>query len=67
MNQQRHVGLLQIHEKKFNMTKLPLTTVRPFLIEELELATVPGIKNEPDVIEKILTDKVCPAFFACTV
>jgi hypothetical protein len=55
--------LLQVHAKKFNMTKLPLTTVRPFGIADIELASVPGIADQPDVIEKILTDKV---FALCT-
>lgn len=34
----RHVALLQIQGKEFQMTPLPLRTVRPFVIEQVTLS-----------------------------
>eukprot|EP00795_Rhopilema_esculentum_P016883 gene16883-8360_t len=33
----KHVGLLQIHKKNFKLDKIPLTTVRPFLMDDVIL------------------------------
>ncbi|KAG5649982.1 meiotic recombination [Sphagnurus paluster] len=37
---EKHVALLQIQGKEFQMTPLPLRTVRPFVIEEVALSEV---------------------------
>lgn len=33
----RHVALLEIQHKEFRLTPIPLRTVRPFVIEEIQL------------------------------
>lgn len=45
--EKKHVGLLRIKNKKMNMQKIPLQTVRQFYIEDLVLADYPEIFN-PD-------------------
>jgi hypothetical protein len=35
---QRHVALLQIHHKEFELKPLPLRTVRPFMLGDVVLA-----------------------------
>lgn len=37
MNLQRHVALLQIHHKEFELKPLPLRTVRPFMLGDVVL------------------------------
>ncbi|KAH9077950.1 Metallo-dependent phosphatase-like protein [Lactarius deliciosus] len=37
---QRHVALLKIHGKEFEMTPIPLRTVRPFVMDEILLTEV---------------------------
>ncbi|KJA23840.1 hypothetical protein HYPSUDRAFT_39364 [Hypholoma sublateritium FD-334 SS-4] len=37
---EKHVALVQIQGKEFNLTPLPLRTVRPFVIEEVVLADI---------------------------
>lgn len=58
----RHVALLQIQGKEFNLTPLPLRTVRPFVIEELVLTDVAekvGLDlNDQMEITKFLKTKV---------
>ncbi|XP_072467422.1 double-strand break repair protein MRE11 isoform X2 [Notamacropus eugenii] len=41
----KHVGLLRIKERKMNMQKIPLKTVRQFFIENIVLADHPNIFN----------------------
>lgn len=36
----RHVALLTIQHKEFELTPIPLRTVRPFVLEELSLMEV---------------------------
>ncbi|XP_063807523.1 double-strand break repair protein MRE11 isoform X2 [Pseudophryne corroboree] len=43
----KHVGLLRIKNKKMNMQKIPLQTVRQFFIEDVVLSDYPEIFN-PD-------------------
>jgi len=36
----RHVALLQVQGKEFEMTPIPLRTVRPFVLEEITLTEI---------------------------
>lgn len=58
----RHVALLQIQGKEFQLTPLPLRTVRPFIIEEIvlnEVADEVGLDlNDQMSITKFLKGKV---------
>ncbi|KAL3318105.1 Double-strand break repair protein mre11a [Cichlidogyrus casuarinus] len=48
------VGLLEIKDKEFKMSKIPLKTVRPMFIEDILLEECPGVKaTDPCVNEKI--------------
>ncbi|KAF9563875.1 DNA repair exonuclease [Agrocybe pediades] len=59
---EKHVALLQIQGKEFQMTPIPLRTVRPFVIDSLVLADAAdedGIDlNDPMEITKYLRTKV---------
>lgn len=59
---QRHVALVQIQGKEFNLTPVPLRTVRPFVIEEVILADIAeeeGLDlNDQMEITKFLKAKV---------
>lgn len=59
----KHVGLLRIKNKKMNMQKIPLQTVRQFFIEDVVLADYPDLFNpdNPRVtqdIENFCTEKI---------
>ena len=58
----RHVALLQIQGKEFQLTPLPLRTVRPFIIEDIvlnEVADEVGLDlNDQMAITKFLKGKV---------
>ena len=58
----RHVALLQIQGKEFQLTPLPLRTVRPFIIEDIvlnEVAEEAGLDlNDQMAINKFLKGKV---------
>ena len=58
----RHVALLQIQGKEFQLTPLPLRTVRPFINEEIvlnEVADEVGLDlNDQMSITKFLKGKV---------
>ena len=58
----RHVALLQIQGKEFQLTPLPLRTVRPFIIEDIvlnEVADEAGLDlNDQMAITKFLKGKV---------
>jgi Mre11 DNA-binding presumed domain len=58
----RHVALVQIRGKEFQLTPLPLRTVRPFVIEEVvlnEVADEVGLDlNDQMAITKFLKSKV---------
>ena len=58
----RHAALLEIQNKDFRMTPLPLRTVRPFVIEEVilsEAAEETGLDlNDQMEITKYLKGKV---------
>lgn len=45
----KHVGLLKIHKKSFKMTKIPLETVRPFVMEDLMLSETSINPDDHDV------------------
>eukprot|EP01124_Arcella_intermedia_P010158 TRINITY_DN16696_c0_g2_i2.p1 TRINITY_DN16696_c0_g2~~TRINITY_DN16696_c0_g2_i2.p1 ORF type:complete len:688 (-),score=206.17 TRINITY_DN16696_c0_g2_i2:44-2107(-) len=55
----KHVGILEIQAEKFRLTPIPLNTVRPYLIEDIVLASV-QISNPTDneEITQALTEKV---------
>ncbi|XP_007189876.1 double-strand break repair protein MRE11 isoform X3 [Balaenoptera acutorostrata] len=59
----KHVGLLRIKERKMNMQKIPLHTVRQFFMEDVVLADHPDIFN-PDnpkvtqVIQSFCLEKI---------
>ncbi|KIM41390.1 hypothetical protein M413DRAFT_411062 [Hebeloma cylindrosporum] len=56
---EKHVALLQIQGKEFQLTPLPLRTVRPFVLEEVVLADEEGIDlNDQMEITKFLKGKV---------
>ena len=59
----RHVGLLEIHNKKFRMTKLPLKTVRQFIFDEVILSDSKIAKHEDEKIFSYLTQKVFWEYF----
>jgi len=55
----KHVGLLEVFSGKFRVTPIPLTTVRPYLIEDVVLSSVPGLTpNDHDKIYQYLCDRV---------
>ena len=58
----RHVALVQIQGKEFQLTPLPLRTVRPFVIEDVvlnEVADEVGLDlNDQMAITKFLKGKV---------
>eukprot|EP00051_Salpingoeca_urceolata_P001980 m.45836 g.45836 ORF g.45836 m.45836 type:complete len:714 (+) comp11810_c0_seq2:129-2270(+) len=54
----KHVALMQVNGKKFMFEKLPLKTVRPFVMEEVALADQDLEPTEKDKIEEFLMDKV---------
>lgn len=49
----KHVGLLQIHKKQFNMTPIPLKTVRPFIFRDLVLKSLDDMQE--DIADESLT------------
>ena len=58
----RHVALVQIQGKEFQLTPLPLRTVRPFVIEDIVLGDIAdevGLDlNDQMAITKFLKGKV---------
>lgn len=42
----RHVGLLEVDGKDFRIDKIPLKTVRPFVMNDIILQTIPELKNK---------------------
>jgi len=63
-NVSRHVALVQIHGKEFQLTPLPLRTVRPFVIEDITLtdeAEKEGFDIDDQMqVMKFLKNKVNP-------
>jgi hypothetical protein len=59
----RHVALLRIQGKEFEMTPIPLRTVRPFVLEEvvlLEAAEEEGFEAGDQMeVSKFLKSRVC--------
>lgn len=57
----KHVGVLSIRDREFKMRKIPLKSVRPFVMKELSLSDFdeldPKRKNKADVIA-LLMEKV---------
>ena len=62
----RHVALVQIQGKEFQLTPLPLRTVRPFVIEDIVLGDIAdevGLDlNDQMAITKFLKGKVSCVF-----
>jgi double-strand break repair protein MRE11 len=55
----RHVGLLTIRGKDFEMEKLPLKTVRPFKFDTVILAEHPALSPDlPEAVVSFLKDEV---------
>jgi double-strand break repair protein MRE11 len=64
MAMSRHVALLQIQGKEFEMTPIPLRTVRPFVLEEVTLNEEEGLElNDPMAISKFLKGRVRPHIY----
>lgn len=63
-SKRKNVALLQIHGTQFRLFPLPLRTVRPFLMDEIVLSSVPELQNPPknaninELIAKVLNEKV---------
>lgn len=59
----RHVALLQIQGKEFELKPIPLRTVRPFVLEEVilsEAAEEDGFDlNDQIAVSKFLKSRVC--------
>jgi double-strand break repair protein MRE11 len=58
----RHVGLLEVVGSDFRLKPIPLTTVRPFIIDEVVLSEALGdstdLENENEAVMDLLTKKV---------
>ena len=54
----RHVGLLKIREKDFKLEKIPLKTVRPFVIDEVVLSDTSLDPSSEDQLTAFLKEKV---------
>ncbi|GFY46545.1 double-strand break repair protein MRE11 [Trichonephila inaurata madagascariensis] len=50
----KHVGLLQIRKKEFQITKIPLQTVRQFYIKDVDLEDTSLNLNAPDSSDKVI-------------
>lgn len=63
----RHVALLQIQGKEFELTPLPLRTVRPFVMESIvlsEIAEEEGLNLSDQMeITKYLKNKAHPTLY----
>jgi len=54
----KHCGLLEIKGSQFRLKPIPLQTVRPFVIEDVVLASEGLDPDEPDKIDEFLASKV---------
>jgi len=54
----KHVGLLKIREKDFKLEKIPLRTVRPFVIDEVVLSDTSLDPSSEDQLTAFLKEKV---------
>lgn len=54
----RHIGILEIRKEKFRLKAIPLQTVRPFILEEVVLASENVEPNNQEAIVQLLVDKV---------
>jgi double-strand break repair protein MRE11 len=58
----KHVGLLEVVGSDFRLKPIPLTTVRPFIIDEVVLSEALGdstdLENENEAVMDLLTKKV---------
>lgn len=54
----KHVGILKINKKQFNIEKVSLTTVRPFLIKQVVLEDMGLDPTRQDLVEAMLKEKV---------
>ena len=65
----RHVGILEIRENEFKITKVKLKTVRPFYMEDVVLKDTNIDPTQEDVMMAFLVDKVgvnfSQAYHAC--
>jgi double-strand break repair protein MRE11 len=59
----RHVALLQIQGKEFELEPIPLRTVRPFVLEEVILSEASDEEgfdlNDQIAVSKFLKSRVC--------
>ena len=49
----KHVGLLYVKQRNFKLHKLPLTTVRPFYMEDIVLCDTSLNPGDPDIAKNI--------------
>ena len=54
----RYVGILQVHKKSFKMEKVPLKTVRQFLMDDIVLGETCIKPYEDEQVLSYLTEKV---------
>jgi double-strand break repair protein MRE11 len=55
----RHCAILRINKTSFQLEKIPLKTVRPFVMGNLVLEKVPGLKpSDKKGIGQCITQKV---------
>lgn len=54
----RNIAILEIKGKEFRITPIPLQTVRPYILDELVLSTVPDLEDSQEAITEVLAGKV---------
>jgi double-strand break repair protein MRE11 len=55
----KYIGIMEIYQDKFRLNPIPLTTVRPFIIDDVVLSEQPGLKPEnSNLVNEFLVSKV---------
>ena len=54
----KHVGVLYVRDRTFELKKIQLKTVRPFFMQDVELLSIPELKN------KVLDSKAVESYLA---
>lgn len=57
-NTSRHIAILEIKNHEFRIIPIPLKTVRPFILDEVVLSSVPDLVDTQDSITEYLAEKV---------
>ncbi len=56
---QKHIGILEIHGDLFKFEKIPLKSIRPFVIDHIVLSNIKDIEpNDRRAVEDYVTEKV---------